>query len=49
MGNDIAYFHSRDKLTFLVTKDGQNFPVDYSLDDLIQLLQPESFFHVKIF
>lgn len=45
--SDIAYFHSRDKLTFLVTRDDHSFPVDYSLDDLIQLLNPASFFHVN--
>ncbi|WP_374163216.1 LytR/AlgR family response regulator transcription factor [Arcticibacter sp. MXS-1] len=44
---DIAYFYSRNKLTLLVTKDGQSFPVDYSLDDLIQLLDPAVFFHVN--
>lgn len=45
--NEIAYFHSNNKLTMLVTKDGFNYPVDYSLDDLIALLDPQLFFHIS--
>ncbi|WP_256009238.1 LytR/AlgR family response regulator transcription factor [Desertivirga xinjiangensis] len=44
---DIAYFHSHDKLNLLVTKDGHSYPVDYSLDELIQMLNPQIFFHVN--
>ncbi len=44
---DIAYFYSRDKLNLLVTRDGHNYPVDYSLEDLIQMLNPTHFFHVN--
>ncbi len=43
----IAYFFSSNKLTLLVDKEGRNFPVDYSLDDLMTLLDPELFFHVN--
>lgn len=44
---DIAYFHSHDKLNLLVTRDGHSYPVDYSLDELIQMLNPQIFFHVN--
>ena len=45
--SEIAYFHSHDKLNLLVTKEGDRYPVDYSLDDLIQLLEPTLFFHIN--
>lgn len=45
--DDIAYFHSQNKLTLLVTKEGNAYPVDYSLDDLIAMLNPDVFFHVN--
>ena len=44
---DIAYFHAHQKLTLLISKEGQSYPVDYALDDLIHLLNPDSFFHVN--
>lgn len=43
----IAYFLSSNKLTLLVDKEGRNFPIDYSLDDLMTLLDPELFFHIN--
>lgn len=45
--SEIAYFHSHDKLNLLVTKEANRYPVDYSLDDLIQLLDPDFFFHLN--
>ncbi|HQW03714.1 MAG TPA: LytTR family DNA-binding domain-containing protein, partial [Saprospiraceae bacterium] len=42
--SDIAYFYSEDKLTFMVTKEGQNLPIDFSLDKLTTLLDPKHFF-----
>lgn len=44
---DIAYFFSEEKATFLVTKDGQSLPVEYSLDQLVSLLNPDRFFRVN--
>ncbi|WP_207534164.1 LytR/AlgR family response regulator transcription factor [Desertivirga arenae] len=44
---EIAYFYSHDKLNLLVTRDGYQYPVDYSLEELIQLLDPTWFFHVN--
>ncbi len=44
---DIAYFYSQEKLTFMVTKDGQNLPIDFSLDKLAALLDPREFFRIS--
>lgn len=44
---DIAYFYSHNKLSLLVTKQGENFPIDYALDELIHILNPGLFFHVN--
>ncbi|GAA0562047.1 LytR/AlgR family response regulator transcription factor [Chitinophaga japonensis] len=45
--SDIAYFNSRNKVTLLVTRDGQRFPLDYTLDELMTMLDPVMFFHVN--
>ncbi len=44
---EAAYFYSEEKITFLVTSSGQRFPVDYSLDKLIEILDPNLFFRVN--
>jgi DNA-binding LytR/AlgR family response regulator len=44
---DIAYFFSRDKLTFICDKEGKNSPIDISLDKLEKLLDPKEFFRVN--
>ena len=44
---EIAYFYSADKLTFMVTKDGQHLPIDFSLDKLTTLLDPGDFFRIS--
>lgn len=45
--SEIAYFYLEDKMTFLVTKEGLNLPVDYSLDKLAQMLDPQEFFRTS--
>lgn len=44
---DIAYFYSEEKLTFMVTKEGQQLPIDFSLDKLTSLLNPKDFFRIS--
>ena len=44
---DIAYFYLEEKVVFLVTKEGLNLPVDYSLEKLTQLLDPRQFFRIS--
>ncbi|MFZ4796788.1 MAG: LytR/AlgR family response regulator transcription factor [Bacteroidia bacterium] len=45
--NDIAYFNSKDKLTFLVTKNSNKYVVDYTLDELNLILDSKNFFHLN--
>lgn len=44
---DIAYFHSEEKATFLLTKTGQLLPLEYSLDQLAGMVNPAHFFRVN--
>ncbi|MEZ4893415.1 MAG: LytTR family DNA-binding domain-containing protein [Saprospiraceae bacterium] len=45
---DAAYFYSKDKITFLVSSStGKRFPVDYPLDKLEGILDPESFYRIN--
>ncbi|GAB3995502.1 LytTR family DNA-binding domain-containing protein [Spirosoma daeguense] len=43
----IAYFFYEDKTTYLVTQDGQNMVVEYSLDKVTSMLDPHQFFRVN--
>ena len=46
--SDAAYFYTKDKITFLVTKStAKRFPVDYPLDKLEGLLDPAVFFRIN--
>jgi DNA-binding LytR/AlgR family response regulator len=45
--NQIAFFYSLEKNTFLGTFEGQEYPVDFSLDRLETLLNPEVFFRIN--
>jgi DNA-binding LytR/AlgR family response regulator len=46
--SDIAYFYTRDKMTFLVTQStAKRMPVDYSLDKLESMLDPQAFFRIN--
>jgi len=45
--NDIAYFYSVEKSSFLVTKAGKSYNVDISLDKLENLLSPTDFFRIN--
>lgn len=45
--DEIAYFYSQEGITFLVTNDKHSYPVDFSLDDLSQQLNPKFFFRIN--
>lgn len=45
--NDIAYFTIRNGVSFLITKEKQKFPVDYTLDEIEQMLDRKHFFRVN--
>jgi DNA-binding LytR/AlgR family response regulator len=44
---DVQYFYSADKITFLVTKDNHRYPIDFSLDKLAQMLDPKDFYRIN--
>ena len=43
----IAYFYSKDKLTYLVTFEGQKLPIDQTLEELEGFMNPKFFFRVN--
>jgi len=45
--NDIAYFYSKNKLSYLKTFDGKNFLVRMSLEEIEQCISPELFFRAS--
>ena len=45
--SDIGYFFSRDKATYCMTTDGKNYLLDYSLEQLAPMVNPEKFFRIN--
>ncbi len=45
--DDIAYFYAEGKYVFLVLPDGKEHIVDYTLERLSQVLDPEQFFRIN--
>lgn len=43
----IAYFYSQDKLTYLVTFEGKKLPLDQTLEELETVLNPDNYFRVN--
>ena len=45
---DAAYFYTKDKITFLITRStGKRYPVDYTLEKLEAMLDPQAFFRIN--
>lgn len=44
---EIAYFYSMDKNVFMTTFSGSNFPVNLTLDKLLEVLNPDHFFRIN--
>ncbi len=44
---EIVYFYTEDKATFLCTKDARRFVVDFNLDTLDSMLDPKLFFRIN--
>ncbi|MCB9314972.1 MAG: response regulator transcription factor [Lewinellaceae bacterium] len=45
---DAAYFYTKDKITFLITRQqGKRYPVDHPLEKLEGMLDPKSFFRIN--
>lgn len=45
--DDIAYLFSQDRINYLVKYNGKKFPIDNSLDEIEELLDPEVFFRAN--
>ncbi len=44
---DIAYFKSHEGMIFLHTYQGQKYPIEYSIDQLEEILNPVDFFRIN--
>ncbi|SFF00022.1 LytR/AlgR family response regulator transcription factor [Spirosoma endophyticum] len=45
--DEVAFFFSRNKLSFLKTRDEHEWLVDYTMDELVQMLDPRRFFRLN--
>lgn len=45
--DEAAYLYTQDKITFLITHDGKRYPIDYSLDKLEDIADPDQFFRIN--
>ncbi len=45
--SEVEYFITLEGVTFLVVASGKKFPVDYSMDQLSEVLPPEDFFRIN--
>ena len=44
---EIAYFYAMEKNVFLTTLSGNTYPIDYTLDKLEEIINPEEFFRIN--
>lgn len=44
---EIAYFYAMDKNVFMTTFQNNTYPVDYTLDKLMEILEPDKFFRIN--
>lgn len=44
---DVAWFYAEDNVVFLITKSNSRFIIDYTLDQVIRLLDPGRFFRLN--
>jgi two-component system, LytTR family, response regulator len=45
--DEIALFYSMEKAIYIKTTDERNYPIDFSLDELEELLNPENYFRIS--
>jgi two-component system, LytTR family, response regulator LytT len=45
--DEIAYFYSDGRLNFFKTQDNKKFVVDYTMDELEDMLEPEKYFRIS--
>lgn len=44
--SEVAYFYAEDRVTFMVTREGRRYLVDYTIEMLETLLDPKLFFRL---
>lgn len=44
---EVAYFYTRQKVTFMTLKNGEILPIDENLDELERILNPREFFRIN--
>ncbi|MDQ4139736.1 MAG: LytTR family DNA-binding domain-containing protein [Bacteroidota bacterium] len=44
---DVAYFFTREKLNFLLTKDNRRYQIDFTMEELEKTLNPKDFFRAN--
>ncbi|MCB9283927.1 MAG: response regulator transcription factor [Lewinellaceae bacterium] len=44
---EAAYFYTESKITFLITRGGKRYPLDYSLEKLEEMLPPDQYFRIN--
>jgi two-component system LytT family response regulator len=45
--HEIAYFYTSDKITFMMTREGRKYPLDYTLENLEIMIDPKRFFRIN--
>ena len=45
--DEIAYFYSDGRLNFFKTNDNKKYVVDYTMDELEEMLDPEKYFRIS--
>lgn len=45
--NEVAYFYADDKVVYLVTNEGRKYLIDYNLESLEEILDPQLFFRIN--
>lgn len=45
--SDVSYFYSKEKNTFLCTNDNRHYPLEFSLDHIEEIIDPEVFFRIN--
>jgi DNA-binding LytR/AlgR family response regulator len=44
---EIRYFHFNDKAVFITTTENRQYPTEYSLDKLEEIVDPDVFFRIN--
>ena len=44
---EVAYFYTEDKINYLCTAANLRYPIDYNLDELETMLDPDQFFRIN--